>query len=340
MIRWLLRLLALLCAGSLAACLLLRQGGAEQEAPVQLLPKKEVYAVGILQGDRVPEQDRLREGFLAALAGEGWTPGDNLRVDIVDGGGSRTALEAGAARFRREGKDLVCAVGTDAAEAAARRFRTTPVVGAGVLYFTSQPWFKGHKNLTGTMSLPEVVQQFDTARRVLNARRIAVLYSEDSGEADLQLKWLQSAAADKGITLVKEKVAHNASPEAAAASLAGRADAVYVAVDERMQRHFRTIAAALTAAGIPVVGGDEDMVRHGAVLSVSEDYYRMGFDAGLMAARLLEGALPQDLPVRRQKDPDLVVNMAAVNAFHLGLPGGLWQKARKLYLYDGQPARP
>lgn len=335
-------LLLLLCIGSLLAMGLRMGAGREKTAAVRPIPSKAVYEIGLLQGDGVPEQDRMREGFLEALAGDGWEDGKNLHIEVLNGGGNKGALDEGAARFGRERKDLIAAVGTEAAEAAAGVFQSTPVVGMGVLNFQSAPWLKGHQNFTGVTSLPEVVQQFAAARRILHIRRMGVLYSEGDQEAENLLVQVRSAAVERmGMSLTEVAVPPNQPPEEAAAALAGQVDAVYITVDERMQRHFKAIVDALTRAGIPVVGSDDEMVRRGAVLSVSEDYYRMGFAAGKAASKLLSGqVVPQELPIRKQSDPNLVVNMAAVNTFHLGLPGDLWQKARKLYLYDGQPARP
>ena len=67
----------------------------------------------------------------------------------------------------------------------------------------------------------------------------------------------------------------------------------------------------------------------------------MGFSGGRIAAKLLKGDLiPSDMPIVHQSDPDIVINMKEVNLLNIPLPGDLWQRARKLYLYDGQPARP
>lgn len=338
--RLLLWCFVLLAAGALAAAGLLFRGGKEAP-PVRPIPKKAIYDVGLLQGDSVPEQDRLRAGFLAALAADGWEEGKNLRIEFLSGGGNAGALAEAAGRFKKEKKDLVAVIGAEAAEAAADSLRATPVVGAGVLNFAYAPWLEGHRNFTGVMSLPEVVQQLDAARRILRVKRMAVLYSAEDTKAAAQLQWLRAAAGDMKISLVEAPVPKDTPPEDAARALAGRADAAYVAIDGRMQHHFDGICAALREKGIPVVGSDDEMVRRGAVLAVSEDYYRMGFAAGKMAAKLLRGdAVPEELPITRQKDPDLVVNMAAASLFQAGLPGELWQKAKKLYLYDGQPARP
>lgn len=97
----------------------------------------------------------------------------------------------------------------------------------------------------------------------------------------------------------------------------------------------------MTDAGIPIIGEQAEMVRRGAVISVSPSYYRMGFAGGQVAAKLLKGdMIPEDIPIMRQQDPNIVINMKQVNYLNIPLPGDLWQRSRKLYLYDGQPARP
>lgn len=68
-------LLLLLCIGSLLAMGLRMGAGREKTAAVHPIPSKAVYEIGLLQGDGVPEQDRMRDGFLEALAGDGWEDG-------------------------------------------------------------------------------------------------------------------------------------------------------------------------------------------------------------------------------------------------------------------------
>ena len=93
--------------------------------------------------------------------------------------------------------------------------------------------------------------------------------------------------------------------------------------------------------GIPVIGENAEMVRRGALLSVSAEYYRMGFSGGRIASELLDGKKkPYEIGITKQIDPDWIVNMSVAKTLKKELPYDVWQKARKLYLYDGQAARP
>ena len=47
-----------------------------------------------------------------------------------------------------------------------------------------------------------------------------------------------------------------------------------------------------------------------------------------------------EIGITKQIDPDWIVNMSVAKTLKKELPYDVWQKARKLYLYDGQAARP
>ena len=118
-------------------------------------------------------------------------------------------------------------------------------------------------------------------------------------------------------------------------------DDLVLLVDPAVLKNFDAVVKILTPAGIPIIGEQMEMVKKGALISVSPSYYRMGFSGGRIAARLLSGNfLPENIPITRQIDPDMVINMKQADLLHIKLPSDVWQRARKLYLYDNQPARP
>lgn len=69
----------------------------------------------------------------------------------------------------------------------------------------------------------------------------------------------------------------------------GHVDAVYIPADETVLKSFDEIVKHLMKLGIPVIGENAEMVRRGALLSVSAEYYRMGFSGGRIASELLDG---------------------------------------------------
>ena len=170
---------------------------------------------------------------------------------------------------------------------------------------------------------------------------LGVIYNPSDPGSNDQLQILRAVAEKKHIKLYEVAYDEKQKPEAQFQKLVGHAKAVYVPEDVEILKHFDALMKVMNEAGIPVIGEQSEMVQRGAVLSVSPSYYRMGFSGGRIACQLLKGdVLPSDIQVTRQNDPNLVLNMKQINALNIPLPGDLWQRARKLYLYDGQPARP
>lgn len=336
---WWLMLIFAVC-NVVMAVLLYQSSPAEPEtADVVPVPPKNTYTVGILQSDDLAEQDKMTAGVLAALEAEGYK--DKVKVEVVKANGNDRKLEETAKKFVRNKKDLIIAVGTDSAKEAAKVTKAIPVVGVGVMNFKKDKAFEDHRNFTGVMDNPPVLNQIGIARRSFSISKLGFLYNPKNEASLLQLDILRDVAQRKGIHLYE--VAFNpdkvAGPQIE--KLVGHVTALYVPEDPDVLSHFDEIVKMMNGAGIPIIGEQSEMVRKGAVLSVSPSYYRMGFSGGRIAAKLLQGELiPADIPIVRQSDPDIVVNMKEINLLNIPLPGDLWQRARKLYLYDGQPARP
>lgn len=336
---WWLMLIFAVCNVIMAVLLYQSSTAEPQEEDVAPIAAKDSYSVGILQSDNLPEQDKMTAGVLAALEAEGYKK--NVKLEIIKADGNDKKLEAAAKKFARTKKDMIIAVGTDSAKEAAKVTKSIPVVGVRVMNFKRDKAFADHQNFTGISDNPPVLNQISMARRCFSVSKLGILYNPQDQASVLQVEILRDVAERKGLHLYEVAF----SPDKLAApqidKLVGHVTALYVPEDGDVLAHFDEIVKMMNAAGIPIIGEQAEMVRRGAVLSVSPSYYRMGFSGGRIAAKLLKGDLiPSDMPIVHQSDPDIVINMKEVNLLNIPLPGDLWQRARKLYLYDGQPARP
>lgn len=337
---WWLMLIFAVC--NIAMAVILYQSFSAEPVNEDVLPiaAKDVYSIGILQSDDLAEQDKMTAGVLAALEGEGYSKG-RVKIDIAKAKGNDKKLEASAKKFARDRKDLIIAIGTDSAKAAAKVTKNIPVVGVGVMNFKKDKDFEGHHNFTGMMDTPAILSQIRMAGRCMSLKKLGILYNPGDAAASLQVEILRDVAAQKGLSLYEVAYQPDKAAEPQIQKQVGHITALYVPEDTDLLTHFDDIVKVMNGANIPIIGEQSEMVRRGALISVSPSYYRMGFSGGRMAASLLKGDLiPEDIPIMRQQDPDIVINMKQVNALNIPLPGDLWQRSRKLYLYDGQPARP
>ena len=337
---WWLMLIFAVC--NVVMAVMLYQSSSAEPVNEDVLPiaAKDVYSIGILQSDDLAEQDKMTAGVLAALEGEGYSKG-RVKIDIAKAKGNDKKLEASAKKFARDRKDLIIAIGTDSAKAAAKVTKNIPVVGVGVMNFKKDKDFEGHHNFTGMMDTPAILSQIRMAGRCMSLKKLGILYNPGDAAASLQVEILRDVAAQKGLSLYEVAYQPDKAAEPQIQKLVGHITALYVPENTDLLTHFDDIVKVMNGANIPIIGEQSEMVRRGALISVSPSYYRMGFSGGRMAASLLKGDLiPEDIPIMWQQEPDIVINMKQVNALNIPLPGDLWQRSRKLYLYDGQPARP
>ena len=88
------------------------------------------------------------------------------------------------------------------------------------------------------------------------------------------------------------------------------------------------LVAITDPAKIPVFGGEDNHVKGGAVMSLSVDYYKLGYQTGLMAAKILTGeAKIEDMPIEMQKEFKISCEQDKLQKLGITLPEDLMNKA-------------
>ena len=71
------------------------------------------------------------------------------------------------------------------------------------------------------------------------------------------------------------------------------------------------------------------MAKTGGVASYSVDYYKLGYQAGLMAAKILAGeAKPADMAIEHQKDFKLYINDERAQKLGITIPEELRKQVK------------
>lgn len=196
----------------------------------------------------------------------------------------------------------------------------------------------GRTNLTGTYNrVPEKVT-VDTLLELLpDMDALGLLYNPNEKNSVLKRDELAELLPEYGIQLVDRAFAlsEDGSPrtedigDQIRALKASGADALYVGSSSFLRANAALLGAAARDAKLPVVSPYEEMVRNGhALLSVAARYYEVGQLAGKqVAAILIEGTDPSELPVARMKDFALTVNLDFARDIDIWPPIGLLEFA-------------
>ena len=295
--------------------------------------KAEKVNVGIVQLVEHEALDAANKGFVDGLASKGYKEGQNIAFDKQNAQADQSNLQNIAHRFVNNKVDLICAIATPAAQTVANVTSDIPIVATAVTDYKMAKLVKDNDkpgtNVTGTTDMNPVADQLDLlVKLVPTAKTIGVIYCSSEVNSQLQVEILKKAAAAKGITVKEATVSTVNDIQQAAHSLVGSVQAIYVPTDNVLASAIPTLISVTDEAKLPVICGEGAHVRAGGLATLGVDYYKLGFQAGEMAADILSGkAKPAEMAIQAQKKFKPVINMKSAAKIGLTVPEELLKDA-------------
>jgi putative tryptophan/tyrosine transport system substrate-binding protein len=293
-----------------------------------------IYRLGALLPTR-PSLDLLRNDMLPELAKQGFVEGRNLVVDARIG--DPTALPAVARDLVATKPDAIITLANVATAAAKAATSTIPIlmngsdpVELGFVNSLAQPG----TNVTGTVMLgPELdrkrLQLLKEA--VPSARHLAVLVAPQITRLAERKRDLQALAAQFGVEVsFFETSTAEAYVPAFEAMRSGTIDALMIASDPQFRGDAALLAKLATAAGLPTVCHWRDMAEKGCLISYGPDLSALSRRLGELAARILTGDKPAEIPIEGPTSFVFAVNLKTATALNLDIPTSLLAQADKV----------
>ena len=297
-------------------------GGDKKEAP----KKAEKVNVGIVQLVEHAALDAANKGFVEGLASKGYKEGQNITYDRQNAQADQSNLQNIAHRFVNNKVNLICAIATPAAQTVANVTSDIPIVATAVTDYKAAKLVKDNAkpgtNVTGTTDMNPVEQQLDLLLKLVpNAKSVGTIYCSSEVNSQLQIEILKKAAAAKGVTVKEATVSNVNDIQQAARSLVGKVQAIYVPTDNVLASAMPTLISVTEEAKLPVICGEGGMVKAGGLATLGVDYYKLGFQAGEMAADILSGkSKPADMAIQAQKEFKAMVNLKEAEKIGLKVP--------------------
>ena len=291
-------------------------GGSTAQAPADA----KTYQVGVSQYVAHPSLDASLVGFKKALADAGL----EVTYDEKNGNADQATVTSISTTFATAGLDLVLAIATPSAQAAAQAITDTPVlftavtdpVAAKLVESMDAP---GH-NVSGTSDMNPVAEQIALVKKLKpEAKTLGIIYSSGEVNSEVQVAAAKEAAAVEGLEVVEKTVTNTGEVQQAANSL--EVDAIYVPTDNNVVAGLESVIQVAETKQIPLVAGEGDSVKKGAIVTYGIDYEKLGYQTGEMAVKILtEGADVSKMPVETQKDLAVYVNKAAAERMGVTIP--------------------
>jgi putative ABC transport system substrate-binding protein len=292
-----------------------------------------VIKIGILQLVEHAALDAAYQGFIDSLAEDGYVDGKNIEVDYQNAQADQANLMTMSERFVKDDVDLILAIATPAAQAIAAATTKIPIlitaVTDPVAAKLADSMEKPGMNVTGTTDAGPIDKQLALLQEMFpEIKTIGVIYNSSEVNSEVQAKQAEEIAKTMGWGVRFGTITSVNDIEQVALSMVGRVQAIYAPTDNTIASAMPNLVKVAEEKKIPIMCGEPGMVEAGGLISIGIDYYKLGFQTGKMAVKILKGeAEPASMPIESLTDADIVINLNFAKAIGYEFPQDLLDRA-------------
>lgn len=287
------------------------------------------FNIGIVQYIEHPALDASRDGFIKALEDSGVKANIDVKSAQGDIGVARTISE----KFVSDKMDLIFAIATPAAEAAAGATTDIPILFSAVTDPVAAHLVESNEspggNVTGTSDIVDIEAQLKLFKEINpDIKKIGIVFSADEINSQTQVEMVEKLVPNLGLELEVMSIQNIADLPQVAQSLAQKVEGMYMVSDNKIASSVSLLADVLLENNTISVCAEEALVEGGGLISNGISYFGIGEQAGEMAKKILvDGISPSEIPVETSKTETKIVNKNTLEALGLDENLGVFQGA-------------
>ena len=291
--------------------------------------------VAITQIVEHPALDAVRKGVKDVLAEAGYSEGHGLKWSYESAQGNVATASQIAKKFAGDAPDVIVAIATPSAQTVVASTKSIPVVFSAVTDPVGAKLVSNHMhpgaNVTGVTDMTPIAAHMALVKRVVpTAKRLGVISNPGEANSVTLVNLIEAEAPKVGMSVVVAAATKSGDVLAAARSLVGKVDAIYIPTDNTVISAFEAVVKVGNDASIPVLAGDTDSVKRGAVAAAGFNYYDVGVQTGHMVVSILKGAKPGGIAVEGVAKTELYVNLKAAKFQGVTLSDALISEAKEV----------
>lgn len=277
----------------------------------------------------------LMAAFRRGLSEHGYIEGRNLIIDARYAAGEVDAFPAVAQQLAALKPDLFVVLGDHAARAASKVAPQLPIVFTNVQdplasrLVTSLARPGG--NMTGMSDghAASVTKRLELIKEAIPAvKEVAVMWNPANASNVQQVKDLEAAAPQLGISLVSLPVRRLEEIEPALDKIKGRRSvALLLLGDIVLTTNQRLIADRAIENRLPAVYTARLWTDLGGFMAYGANFPELYRRSAAFVDKILKGAKPGDLPIEQASKFDLVINLKTARAIGVTVPRSLLLRA-------------
>lgn len=281
---------------------------------------------------------RALQGFREQMTQLGYREGQDILYTIEDVHGDTTSLADRASRLVATSPDLIFTIGTASAVAMKQATATRPIL----FTFVSDPLQAGliasyassKNNLTGIVTAAGRLasKRLEILRDIApGARRILVLVASREQVSQAAAELLMTAGAKLGMQVLRQDVSSREDIVQCLNALPGDAvDAMVHVPSHLVGTHLELLIEKAKEAKIPLSVPEVAMVERGALFGYGADLRLLGRQAARLAAKILQGEKPAELPIETPEHVSLSLNLTTARAIGLAIPANVFERVERL----------
>lgn len=281
--------------------------------------RRTILKVALVNFVSAPVLEDGQRGTIDALADEGFADGREIVLSRFNAEGDIATANLIAKEVVGKDYDLILTLSTPVLQAVGNA--NTSTRRTHVFTLSTDPWSAGvgldpkdrdkHPEwMTGYGTMQPVEKVFRMAREANpKLARVGVVWNPSESNSEASTRLGREVCKTLGIELVEVPIDSAAAVSEAAKALVTRGvDALWVGGDATVTSAFDGVVDAARRGKIPVFTNFPGDVKRGSLFSVGADYYQVGRASGVLAARVLRGERPANIPVTNYVPEQIAIN--------------------------------
>jgi putative tryptophan/tyrosine transport system substrate-binding protein len=246
---------------------------------------------------------QVMDGFKQALADKNYVDGKNIAYDYSDCNFDPALIPQVLAKLEATKPNLMLTVTTPMTQAAVKLVRdpSIPIVFAPVTDPVAAglvpDWNHGSDRFVGASNMQSMEAVFGFATKLLGpVRSFGMLYNPGDAN-DVTGKTIAEAAAKQASLEFRAVSVDSVNDIQQRATALNGVSFIYAIPSSLLMPALPALAAAADRMGIPVISSSPQGAQEHVVLAaMSVSWTKVGYNAGLLAAQVLDGVKPSALP--------------------------------------------
>ncbi len=303
------------------------QESVRKSKPVARAPEPgRTYRVGVISFGPNPVFEMATAGVKEGLAEAGFVEGGNLVLQSMHANNDVGILRQAVQQLQNSKPDLLIALSTPCLAGVLAGTKNIPVVfgivSAPLESGAGESFEKHLPHVTGAVWSAPSPETFVWMNQLFpNLCKLGVVYNPAHASSLVEVATLREQCVRYGWTLVERTLSSSSEiMEVMASLLQAEPDAIFAIGENTVVSAFPSVAEACQKAKIPLIADDNSLMGTGALFSIGGSPQLEGRHTGQLAARVLLGEDPADIPFEPSMETETAVDVAAANSLGLKFP--------------------